>query len=184
MKIGCVLMAAGTASRFGENKLLYPLNGRSLIEWAIQAAPPCLFDRAVAVVSDSAVADVVRTGGFACVWNDAPELGQGTSIALGIQAMDGMDATMFCVADQPYLTRASVERLLAAYVPNTFARLSYNRKPGNPVIFPADSFSDLAALTPEQTGKAVLKCYPERIRLVEAQTPEELLDIDTKEDIR
>ena len=39
MRPGCVVMAAGNASRFGENKLLALWRGRSLIERALAAVP-------------------------------------------------------------------------------------------------------------------------------------------------
>lgn len=39
-KIGCVVMAAGNARRFGENKLAAQLRGRSLILRALEAVRP------------------------------------------------------------------------------------------------------------------------------------------------
>ena len=50
LKLGCVLMAAGNATRFGENKLLAEFMGRPLIEYALRAIPKDAFKR-VAVVS-------------------------------------------------------------------------------------------------------------------------------------
>ena len=39
LKVGCVVMAAGNARRFGENKLAAQLKGRSLISRALDAVP-------------------------------------------------------------------------------------------------------------------------------------------------
>ena len=39
LKIGCVVMAAGNAARFGENKLAATVNGKPLIEHALDAIP-------------------------------------------------------------------------------------------------------------------------------------------------
>ncbi len=184
MKIGCVLMAAGTASRFGENKLLYPVGGKTLIERALFAAPASLFARAVAVVSDARVEAAARDAGYACIWNPTPERGQGASIALGAIAMEGMDAALFCVADQPFLRRESVARLIEASKSGIFVALSFGGSRGNPVIFPADSFAALRALRPDQTGKAVLAANADRIVLVEAEDGAELKDIDRKSDLQ
>ena len=38
-KLGCVVLAAGNARRFGENKLASALRGRSLILRALEAIP-------------------------------------------------------------------------------------------------------------------------------------------------
>ena len=45
MKIGCVVMAAGNARRFGENKLAAQLRGRSLILRALEAVPAEEFEK-------------------------------------------------------------------------------------------------------------------------------------------
>ena len=42
-------MAAGSARRFGRNKLLYPIDGIPLIERTMAALPASLFSRAVVV---------------------------------------------------------------------------------------------------------------------------------------
>ena len=39
IKIGCVLLAAGNSVRFGENKLLTEIDGRLMIERALDAIP-------------------------------------------------------------------------------------------------------------------------------------------------
>ena len=46
-KLGCVVMAAGNARRFGDNKLAAQLRGRSLILRALEAVPAEKFDKVV-----------------------------------------------------------------------------------------------------------------------------------------
>lgn len=184
LNIGCVLMAAGQSVRFGENKLLHSIEGSSLIARAVQAAPSCLFARAVAVVSDAEVARVAQEAGYTVVWNHDSIHGQGTTVSLGAAAMEGMDAALFCVGDQPYLRVETVQQLLAAYEPGTICALAYGGKRGNPILFPAVCLSELAALAPEQTGRAVLARHPDLLRMVEAQSARELFDIDTQEDLK
>lgn len=184
MKIGCVLMAAGMASRFGSNKLLHEIDGRSLLERSMRAAPVSLFSRAVAVVSDENVRSLAEAAGYRAITNPAPERGQGSTVALGAIAMDGMDAALFCVADQPYLTRESVEGLVSAWQPGDICALSFQGKRGNPILFPSECLSELVALAPEETGRVVLTRHKHRLRLVEAGHARELFDIDTREDLK
>lgn len=184
MRLGCVLMAAGCGSRFGQDKLLYMLEGRPLLEHALGAVPASLFARAVAVVATEQAADIARRAGYVPVNNPDPGRGQGSSIALGAQAMQGLDGAMFCVADQPYLSVQSVQRLLDAFSPGTICAMAWQGHRGNPVLFPSECIDALAALSPGQTGRAVIAAFPGRILTVEASDPRELLDIDTKADLR
>ena len=41
-RIGCVVMAAGNASRFGANKLAAQVDGKTLLRRALEAVPPAL----------------------------------------------------------------------------------------------------------------------------------------------
>lgn len=182
-RIGCVLMAAGLSTRFGENKLLYPIGGRTVLERTLDAIPHCLFDSAVAIISDAKVAAIAAKNGYLCMYNEKASGGQGTTVALGAVAMEGMDAALFCVADQPYLKQDSIRRLLESYVPGRICALSYQGRRGNPVLFPFDLFGELAALPPDETGRAVCMRRIERLCLVETSCEQELWDIDTKEDI-
>lgn len=183
MKIGCVLMAAGTSSRFGENKLLYPVEGRPMLDWVLRALAPGPFARAVAVISEEAVRRLTDAAGFESVVNPRPEEGQGSSVVLGVRAMRGMDAAMFCVADQPHLSCGDVSKLLLAYRPGEICALAYGTRRGNPVIFPSMLFEELAALHPGQTGRDVIRRHEELLRLVQAGREDALVDIDTPEDI-
>ena len=55
---------------------------------------------------------------------------------------------MFCVADQPMLTRQTIVRLCGTFLSDTtkIVTLSWNGKRGNPVIFPKALFSELLSL--------------------------------------
>ena len=51
------------------------------------------------------------------------------------------------------------------------------------MIFPATLFSELLTVTGDRGGRQVIAAHPELLRTV-AAAPEELKDIDTKEDVR
>ena len=87
------------------------------------------------------------------------------------------------VCDQPWLTTKSIIRLKNSFLesPDAICALSWQGRRGNPVVFPADLFGELAALTGDTGGGAVIRRHPERLRLVEAFSPNELLDVDNPE---
>ena len=59
----------------------------------------------------------------------------------------------------------------------------YFHRRGNPAVFPRDLFGELAALTGDVGGGAVIRRHPERLILVEAASPRELADVDTPADL-
>ena len=48
-RIGCVVMAAGSASRFGTNKLAAQIDGKTLLCRALEVVPPACFAQVVVV---------------------------------------------------------------------------------------------------------------------------------------
>ena len=51
------------------------------------------------------------------------------------------------------------------------------------MIFPRDLFGELAALTGDTGGGAVIRAHPDRLALVEVSSPRELADVDTPADL-
>ena len=180
MKLGLVLLASGFSRRFGGNKLLWPVEGRSLAERAMDACPPELFHRAAVVSQYGEILSLAARRGYLPVPNPHPERGQSESVKLGLSFLSDCDGVLFAVCDQPWLTRESVERLLAAFRdrPEAIAALAWQGQRGNPVLFPRDLFPALAALTGDAGGGPVLRAHPERLVLVEAANPRELEDLD------
>ena len=178
--IGCVVMAAGNASRFAANKLTAEFGGKPLIERALDAVPPSL--ETVVVTQYPEIEKAAARRGFAVRKNLHPDWGVSHTIRLGVEALEGCDAILFTVADQPLLTRASVEAVVARWQsePDCIAALSHNGRRGNPCIFPKTFFPELSALTGDLGGSVVIRNHPELLRLVPADASE-LLDVDTPE---
>ena len=124
MKIGCIVMAAGNARRFGSNKLDARVEGKTLLRRALEAVPAACFDRVAVVTQYPQGMELAREMGFLPVENSRPDLGLSHTIALGMAHMQDMDGVMFQVSDQPLLRRDSVERLVEAF------RRHPDRRPG------------------------------------------------------
>ena len=58
--IGCLIMAAGNASRFGENKLTASFAGKSLFSLALAAIPADTFARVTVVSQYPALLQIIR----------------------------------------------------------------------------------------------------------------------------
>lgn len=182
LRIGCLVMAAGSGSRFGRNKLEAVVDGKSLLRRSLEAVPAEEFAQVTVVTQYDAAAALAEEFGFTVVRNDRPEDGLSRTVRLGTEAMAGCGAIMYQVADQPLLERDTVRRVVAAFRarPECIVGLSHDGVRGNPCVFPRRFFPELMALTGDTGGNAVIRAHPECLLLVEAPAAE-LYDVDTAE---
>lgn len=180
MKIGCVVLAAGNARRFGSNKLNATVEGESLIRRALEAVPVGL--AAVVVSQYPDILALAGEYGFAAVRNNRPDLGLSLSVRLGLEQLLDCDGTLFLVADQPWLKRDSAEALAALWAqnPGKIAAMAHGGVRGNPCLFPARFYPELLALTGDRGGSAVIRNHEEDLILLETDAWE-LADVDTPE---
>ena len=147
-RIGCVVMAAGNASRFGANKLAAQIDGKTLLCRALEAVPPACFAQVVVVTQHPEAAEAARRFSFTPVENQHPDWGISHTISLGLDVLQDCDAALFLVSDQPLLRQASVAELVDLYRrhPSHIVALGHNGVRGNPCLFPARFFPELREL--------------------------------------
>jgi molybdenum cofactor cytidylyltransferase len=137
--IGAVVLAAGEGSRFGGPKQLAELDGRPLLEHVLAtlAAVPEV-ERFVVVLG--ARADEIRgrvdLHGAEVVLADDWAEGQAASLRAGLAALDDVDGAMILLGDQPGMTPAAIEAVLAHFDGTRPLRAVYDGSPGHPVVLP------------------------------------------------
>ncbi len=180
--VGCVIMASGFGKRFGENKLMAPFKGRPLIENILDSTEE-VFEKRVVVTRYTDIADLCKERKTETVIHNLPN--KNDSIRFGIEKMQNVDGCMFCPADQPLLKRDTIMALAlsAKNEPEYIWRLSYGEKKGTPVWFPKEYFSELCMLSENSGGNYIAERYPEKVKYLEVFDENELLDIDTREDL-
>ena len=115
MEVGCVLMASGFGARFGSNKLLAEAGGVPLIRRALDLYRQTAFARRAVVSQYPEILSLGESLGFLPVYNPSADQGISASVRLGTAALSDMDALLFGVCDQPWLTAESVARLLETF---------------------------------------------------------------------
>lgn len=114
--------------------------------------------------------------------------GQSTSVRAGLAAlMENGGAVIFHLADQPGVTPAVIDALIARYE-ETLAPVvwpEYQGQRGNPVLFDRVTFPQLQELTGDVGGRPVLTAYAraDRAERVAVDEPGVLLDIDSPQDL-
>ena len=122
MRVTILYLAAGNSRRFGENKLLYPLDGkavyRHLLDRLAQIAGRHENWELLVVTQYERIleelAPLVKAGRLQTVFSPDSEQGISYTIRAGIEAAEkqNADACACFVADQPYLKEETAERFL------------------------------------------------------------------------
>ena len=178
-KIAVILEAAGNSTRFGSNKLLHVMDdGRPMIASIFDAVRPLDIYKKVLVTQYDEVAALAPD--LNVVTNDRPDLGISRSMQLGLAAAGDADAFMFCVCDQPGLKSATLERLIEAYKKGTagIVSLAWQGKMCNPKIFSSRYKEELMRLSGDTGGRQIISAHADDILLVEADSEDEVKDID------
>ena len=180
MKLGCVVMAAGNARRFGENKLAARFRGKSLIRRTLEAVPEDIFDAVAVVTQYPEITELAREFSFIAIRNEHPDFGISHTIKLGLTELRDCDGVLFLVSDQPLLRQESVAELVELWKqqPDKIAALGHGGVRGNPCLFPARFFPELLELREDRGGNTVIRRHEEELILLEVDGAE-LYDVDT-----
>lgn len=148
-RIASVVLAAGAATRFGGRKQLALLDGRPLLEHALDVAAASGTDLTVVVLGAYAeeVEAGVALGAAQVVRCPDWERGRGASLRAGLAALPAdVEAALITLGDEPYISPAAGARLLAARRPDRAAlRAGYADRPGHPVLVERALFGELTA---------------------------------------
>ncbi|MDH5019914.1 nucleotidyltransferase family protein [Halobacterium rubrum] len=158
-----VLLAAGTSSRYGEpNKLLEPVDDHPMVRRSARTLLAADLDSVTVVVGHDAdrVRDALDALDVSVVRNPDYESGQASSVRVGVNALDdeAVDAAIFALGDMPYVDPASVDALVATFAATGRSALAAgcSGDRGNPVLFAAEHFDALAAVSGDTGGRSVL----------------------------
>ena len=178
---GCVIMASGLGRRFGGSKLLVPFMEKPLLSWALNATDG-LFSRRVVVTRSREAAAFCAALGVETVVHDDP--GRNDTVRLGLEAVGNVTQCLFCPADQPLLSRQTVESLLlGCCAAGGIWRPVCGDAPGAPMLFPRDYFEELKHLPQGKGGGVVAASHGESVRTLPVADRRELWDIDTPENL-
>jgi molybdenum cofactor cytidylyltransferase len=188
LRVGAVLLAAGLSRRMGAaNKLLAEVDGAPMVARcadAVLASPA----RPLVVVTGHEAARVrAALAGRELVFAHNPEAAAGLSASLraGIAALgDKVDGALVCLGDMPWVRTEHIEALIAAFEASGGRSIcvpTFDRKRGNPVLWPARHFAEIAALGGDAGARALLDAHAGEVCYVPVADAGVTLDVDTPE---
>lgn len=190
--IGIILLAAGTAQRMKENKLLLKIGGKTLLEKTISAAQDSKVNFIITVFGAYAEENLKAVDKYPIetIINENWKDGIGSSIKTGLQkALENhpdIEAVIISVCDQPFLTNENFDGLIDTYkkTGKKIVASGYSNSIGVPVLYDKSLFSELLSL-PDQYGakKYIIMKADEKI-ITTFPFPKGEIDIDTLEDLK
>jgi len=178
--VGAILLAAGSARRMGEDKLLAELGGRPMVVHALDSIAAAGLGRPIVAVAPGSGVTRLLEGRSTLVEVAGHALGMGQSLAAAIgEVPPDWTAAIICLADMPFVKPATLAALAREADPRAIVRPCWRGQPGNPVLWGREHFAGLAALTGDQGGRALLDRHA--VQLLECGDPGVVIDIDTPE---
>lgn len=185
MRTTAIVLAAGSATRFGSQKLLAPLHGRPLLRHVLDAvAAAGLPDVVVVLGADAAAVEAgVPWSGERRVVNPRPQDGLSSSLRIGLDAAaedPRTDAVVVALGDQPALRpevlRAVVQAAEGTGLPIVRARYEADDAP-NPVLVRRSAWALAAGLDGDRGLGPLLASRPDLV--AEVPAPGRNPDVDT-----
>jgi molybdenum cofactor cytidylyltransferase len=184
-RIAALLLAAGSSSRLGSNKLLVELEGEPLVRRAARRALAAGLDPVIAVLGHEAkrIRGALQGLPVTLVGNPRHAAGMATSFHTGIAAVpEACSAALVLLPDMPLVTAAMIaevaERFRTTGAPLVISL--YGQSPAPPTLYARGLFP--AALAAEEGGRQVIREH--RHLAAEVRWPEELmLDLDLPDDL-
>jgi molybdenum cofactor cytidylyltransferase len=185
-----IVLAAGSSTRFGANKLLQRFGERTVLERVLAAASPVArriilvtgFDaERVCAAAARAVAEAAAAGYAFDVdpaYNPCYDLGMFSSIQRGVKEVT---TERFAVVpgDLPLLRREDFEAVLSAKAA-AVVRPRYRGTPGHPVLMSAELIPRISSMPPGGSMPEVHAHYD--VTYVDVDRPSVCADIDTVAD--
>ena len=178
---GGLVLAAGGSSRFGSPKQLAEVDGRPLLQHAVEAvaAVEAVDDVVVVLGAEhESVASKVAFGRARAVVCPDWHRGQAASVRCGLSVLSGCDQVVVVLGDELGVTAALIADVLAAARGGS-ARATYAGRPGHPVVLGRDALARAGELSGDTGFRDLLG----DARTFEAGHLADPHDIDTPQDL-
>lgn len=185
--LGVLIMAAGESRRFYGCKQLAVLNGKPLIQNALDQSSRLDVSKRIVVTGrwHNAIEQALEQSQISdcdLVFNPDWSRGLGNSISFGVSLLAGQcDAILIILADQVDVDVSDLEALINSVENHQAACAKYQGTRGVPALFRKDVFPELLMLKGEKGAKALLQS--QQLDIVEVEMPAAAVDVDTRDQL-
>ncbi|SCX98916.1 molybdenum cofactor cytidylyltransferase [Nonlabens sp. Hel1_33_55] len=189
IKIGVVILAAGSSSRLGHAKQLVEFKGSTLLQRVIDLTSAIDFDVNILVLGANyeKIKTSIKASAFEIIENKEWSNGMASSLKLGLeQALDldqSLSQIVVLLSDQPFVGKTEINRLIEVQLdkqsPATFSE--YDGIIGVPAIFSVSLVPELMKLEGDQGAKKLLSDKAFDYQTIPFEKG--IFDVDTPEDV-
>ena len=182
-----VVLAAGTSSRMGENKLFVRLGGETMLRRVVHTAAAAGLEPILVVLGHESERAREELAGLRCTPVLNPDFARGihTSLRAGIASVpEESPAAMVLLADMPFVTAEMVAAVVARYRAGEAPLVvsTYEGVDAPPMLYDRALFAELRALDGDGCGKRVVTRH--RSEALEVAWPAAALgDLDQPSDV-
>ena len=192
MKLDCIILAAGAATRFGGNKLVADFHGQPLIARILNSVQALSPERIIVV--SGAGHEQLRAQSVFQLNNLAPSVelhycpqwqgGMGHSLAFGVRLSNNLNPIMILLGDQPRIGAQELYSLWYRWCtqPSHIVSSRFANTLGVPAIFPASFKPSLCECSGDRGAKPLLFTYAQQVLAVDIPAAE--YDVDTQDDLK
>jgi molybdenum cofactor cytidylyltransferase len=185
-EIAGILLAAGSARRFGAPKLLHSLHDGPPVAAAAAQALVQALPNALAVVKpgDHALIQVFTELGLHIVENPLADEGMGTSLAAGINATAMADGWVIALADMPWIQPTTIS-VLVDRLKNGASMVApvYAGRRGHPAGFSSRWLQPLRDLRGDKGARDLIAGNSDVLELLTTEDAGVLRDVDYPHDL-
>ncbi len=186
--VAALVLAAGLSRRMGDaNKLLADVAGAPMVARCVDAALASAARPVLVVTGHEAARVRAALAGreVRFVHNPEPAAGLAASLRAGILALgEPVEGALVCLGDMPWVRAEHLDALIAAFLASGERPIcvpTFDFERGNPVLWPARHFANIAALTGDRGARALLDAHADEVCYVPVADPGVTLDVDTPE---
>ena len=188
--VAIILLAAGSSSRMGSNKLALKRENKTILESTLESAVNSMAKFVVVVLGANVSENSMITQYFQVITaeNKNWKKGIGSSIKCGIQKAlsenPNLDSIIISVSDQPFLSLELFNTLIEKHRESgkPIVASAYAGSMGVPVLFDKSIFPALLSISDESGAKRYILKNAEEDNLITIPFRGGEIDIDTPED--
>jgi molybdenum cofactor cytidylyltransferase len=188
MKIGVILLAAGSSSRMGQSKQLLSVGDEPMLVKMVKVSLRAGASPLIVVLGsgESEHRGVIEDFPVDVVSNPNWSAGMGSSLKCGIDHLatkfEDVDAAIVLVCDQPHVSSQYIQSIIERYefTKRSIVASYYIGTSGVPVLFDKSMFPEILNLQDDEGAKKLITQHPRLLELVDF--PEGSIDLDTPSD--
>jgi molybdenum cofactor cytidylyltransferase len=185
--IAGILLAAGAASRFGSDKLLYPLPDGTPMAVAATRNLKNAVDTVFAVVrpGNDALMALLRNEAVRLVIAEDAAEGMGRSLACGIAAAAEADGWLIALGDMPFISPRTMHEVVHLLENGALiAAPVFQGQRGHPVGFARALYAELVAQCGDEGARAILERHRHDVAFAHCEDAGILQDVDSAADLK